>query len=603
MGRKPDFSGWATKFDIKCADGRTIRKGAFDGCDGKTVPLVWQHQHDSIENVLGHAVLEKRDEGIYAYGYLNDTELGNIARKDIANGDLKALSIYANKLQEKGGNVFHGIIREVSLVLSGANDGAVIDFPVIAHGDGYAVSTEEAIIAMSAKAAFGDPDSSCLKLVEDNDDDSLSHADDEESGDDGDESPEDILASMTDKQRNYYYASLSYAIENAEDLRKSLSDGDNEEGSNEENDGDEAVEHSSEGDDEDMKRNIFENTEDDKAMIHGLSYDEFNTLQHDVFAHQTDYKSLKAAFLAHAASTYGIEDVDWLFPDAKNYTNTPVFIKRPDNWVQYVMNNVHHTPYSAIKTMFADITPDEARAKGYTKGNLKMEEVFGLLKRETRPTTVYKKQKMDKDDINDITSFDVVAWLKAEMRLMLDEELARGFLFSDGRSTLSKDKIREDCIRPIVKDAELFTIQYPIIAGSTDDETTKNVIRGAIKSRKKYRGSGKPTAFMSEDMLSEMLLLEDTQGYSLYKTETELATKLRVKEIVTVPDDIFPEDIYVLIVNLYDYNVGADKGGSVNMFEDFDIDYNQEKYLIETRCSGALTLPYSAIVLTKPSNP
>ena len=550
-----DFSGWATRNDLLCGDGRTIRKNAFKDNDGRTVPLVWNHQHNNADNVLGHALLENRDEGVYAYGVFNDNESGRAAKELVRHGDVTSLSIYANKLKQVGGDVVHGNIRELSLVLAGANPGAYIDF-VMAHGD----DGEEALEANYNENIM------------------LYHAD-EPNKKDPKEEPNmaegkektvgDVFNELTEEQKTVVYAMIGQALEE--------SGGNNEE------------------DEEDMKHNIFENDyrEDEAVLMHSA--------MNEILGDAKRYGSLKESFLAHAED-YGISNIDYLLPDVHNLNTPPEFIKRETGWVQKVMSGTHHTPFSRIKSMFADITEDEARAKGYIKGKLKKEEVFSLLKRSTTPTTIYKKQKIDRDDVIDITDFDVVTWLKSEMRMMLDEEIARAILIGDGRLSSSDDKINEQNIRPILNDADLFTIRWSVASGSSDDDKAKNFIRAAIKSRKNYKGSGTPTLFTTEDMLTDLLLLEDGIGHKLYKTEAELATALRVKEIVTVPvmENLTDKDskaVYGIIVNLSDYNVGADKGGSVNMFDDFDIDYNQMKYLIETRCSGALIKPFSAIVL------
>ena len=548
---KYDFSGWATKNNIRCSDGRTIIKDAFAHNNGKRVPLVWNHQHNDPLNCLGHAILENRDEGVYAYGYFNDSVPGIQAKTLVEHGDVTSLSIYANQLKQDGNNVLHGEILELSLVLAGANSGAKIE-NVIVHGvDGYEVELDD-----EAQIYMYEP------IV-------LSHAEKEEEKPKEEEkvaekekTVQDVFDELTEEQKNVVYALIGAALE----------------GANEKEEGEEEVKH-----------NVFDNETNSQEV---LSHSEMTA----IIADGKRYGTLKESVIQH-----GIENIEYLFPEAKNVNNVPDFIQRDQGWVSKVMNAVHHTPFSRIKSMHADITGDEARALGYIKGNLKKEEVFGLLKRSTTPQTVYKKQKLDRDDVIDITDFDVVAWLKSEMRMMLNEELARAFLFGDGRSAGTDDKINEGNIRPIVKDtqANLYAYYANVTAGSDADETAKNLIRAAIKARVDYRGSGNPTLFIGADMLSDMLLLEDGFGHALYPTEAALATKLRVKEIVEVPDEIIPSDFYGVIVNLNDYFVGADKGGAVSMFDDFDIDYNQQKYLIETRCSGALVKPKSAIVLKK----
>lgn len=599
MGFKYDFAGWASKNNIKCADGRTIRQDAFKECDGKTVPLVFMHNHKDVDNVLGHCLLENRPEGMYAYGSFNDSEMGQVAKNAVAHGDITALSIYANQLKEKNGNVFHGRIREVSLVLAGANDGAIIEYPVIEHSDGSwetDFDADEAIISMSAMD--DDLDTTGGEISYDDEEEAeteeLEHADKEEKKEVADKKQrdlEDIIGSLAEEDQKVVYAAFNYAVEHAGELKKATSGNDDNE---DDEDGGEAEHFDMEEDD--MKYNVFEGGIERSSE---LSHADFMDLQAGTFKDAKAFGSLKEAFLAHAAE-YGIESIDYLFPDAKNINGTtPEFLNYDQEWVNVVMNGIHHTPFSRIKSTYADITEDEARAKGYMKGNRKTEEVFGMLRRTTTPCTIYKKQKMDRDDILDITDFDVVAWLKTEMRMKLNEEIARAILFSDGRSTLSQDKISEEHIRPIIKEDDLFCIKYTVATGADADATAKNVIRAAIKSRKGYRGTGNPIMFMGEDLLSDMLLLEDADGHDLYESQQKLETKMRVSRIVTVPDEVLPADMYGLIVNLADYTVGADKGGSINMFEDFDIDYNQEKYLMETRCSGCLTKPYSAIVLRR----
>ena len=566
-----DFSGWATRNNLKCSDGRTIRKDAFKDNNGQKVPLVWNHQHNEPFNVLGHALLENREEGVYAYCAFNDTEAGQNAKQLVEHGDVSALSIYANQLKQHGGDVIHGSIREVSLVLAGANPGAFID-SIICHGE---ESDEEAIIYTG-------------------EDISLSHADNEDMKEEkpmedtkkvenktDNKTVKDVFDTLTEEQKTVVYALIGQALESA-----GVTD------ENDENDDEE---------DNNMKHNVFD--QDDMMKGNVLSHSDME----EIFSDAKRAGSLKEAFLAHNA-TYGIDQIDTLFPEPKTMNTPPEFIKRDTNWVAGVINGVHHTPFSRIKSMFANITEDEARAKGYIKGKLKKEEVFTLLKRTTTPTTIYKKQKLDRDDIIDITDFDVVAWIKSEMRMMLDEEIARAILVGDGRLTSDDDHINEANIRPIWKDDDLYTIKTKITvdASATDDDKAKAVIKAAVKSRKDYKGSGNPVLYTTEDFLTNCLLLEDTQGYRLYKSEQDVATAMRVSRIVTVPvmenlsrtdSESKTRNLVGIIVNLNDYNVGADKGGAVNMFDDFDIDYNQQKYLMETRCSGALIRPYSAIAL------
>lgn len=560
-----DFSGWVTRNDVKCSDGRVIRRDAFKHNDGETVPLVWNHQHDAVQNVLGHALLQNRPEGVYAYCSFNDTADAQSAKSMVEHGDITALSIYANRLQQRGSDVLHGAIREVSLVLAGANPGAYID-SVIKHGE---ESDDEAVIYSGESISLSHADDAKEDKKED----------EKEDKPEDDETVGDVFDTLNDKQKTMVYALIANALEKDQGQE------------------DKDVQHN-EGGTTIMKHNVFEQEENEQQDV--LTHSQMATIISD----GKRYGSMKESFLQHAQE-YGIENIDYLFPEAKTLNNTPEFIKRDTDWVQKVMSAVHHTPFSRIKSIFADITEDEARAKGYMKGKLKKEEVFSLLKRTTTPTTVYKKQKMDRDDVTDITDFDVIAFLKSEMRLMLDEELARAYLFGDGRLASSDDKINEQNIRPIMKDEELFTIQVEInVAKNADaDAKAKAFIRAAIKARKDYKGSGQPTLFTTEDILTDCLLLTDATGRDLYESVEKLATKLRVKEIVPVPvmegmKGKNDKPLYGLIVNLNDYNVGADKGGAVNMFDDFDIDYNQQKYLIETRCSGALTKPYSAIALT-----
>ena len=575
-----DFSGWATRNDLKCSDGRVIRRDAFKHDDGIKVPLVWNHQHNDPRNVLGHAWLENRPEGVYTYGFFNDSESGEIGKILVKHGDICALSIYANQLQQRGCDVLHGEIREVSLVHAGANPGAFID-SMLKHGED---SDDEAIIytGMPLYLSHSDADKQ-----EDKADDGEKKDDPEKKTDsDEEKTVADVINSMTEEQKNVMYAMIGQAMDDQ---------GESDPESEDNNDND------SKGGTNTMKHNVFDKDDRQKenVLIHSdgseVSSEEISTIFGDI----KRYGSLKDSVLAH-----GIDNVDYLFPDAQTLANTPEFIQRDTGWVKKVMSGVHHTPFSRIKSIFADITEDDARAKGYFKGKLKKEEVFGLLKRTTTPTTVYKKQKMDRDDVVDITDFDVVAWLKSEMRMMLDEELARAYLIGDGRLASSDDKINEQNIRPILKDEELYTIQATVSVQSsaTEDDKAREFIRTAIKARKNYKGSGQPTLYTTEDILTDCLLLTDTTGRDLYTDVAQLAKKLRVKEIVTGPvmEGVNGKNggaLMGIIVNLADYNVGADRGGAVNMFDDFDIDYNQQKYLIETRCSGALIKPYSAIAL------
>lgn len=581
-----DFSGWATRNDLKCSDGRVIRRDAFKHDDGIKVPLVWNHQHNDPRNVLGHAWLENRPEGVYTYGFFNDSESGEIGKILVKHGDICALSIYANQLQQRGCDVLHGEIREVSLVHAGANPGAFID-SMLKHGED---SDDEAIIytGMPLYLSHSDADKQEDKADDGEKKGTSEKKDDPEKKTDSDEEKTvaDVINSMTEEQKNVMYAMIGQAMDDQ---------GESDPESEDNNDDD------SKGGTNAMKHNVFDKDDRQKenVLVHSdgseVSSEEISTIFGDI----KRYGSLKDSVLAH-----GIDNVDYLFPDAQTLANTPEFIQRDTGWVKKVMSGVHHTPFSRIKSIFADITEDDARAKGYFKGKLKKEEVFGLLKRTTTPTTVYKKQKMDRDDVVDITDFDVVAWLKSEMRMMLDEELARAYLIGDGRLASSDDKINEQNIRPILKDEELYTIQATVSVQSsaTEDDKAREFIRTAIKARKNYKGSGQPTLYTTEDILTDCLLLTDTTGRDLYADVAQLAKKLRVKEIVTVPvmEGVNGKNggaLMGIIVNLADYNVGADRGGAVNMFDDFDIDYNQQKYLIETRCSGALIKPYSAIAL------
>lgn len=570
---KFDFSGWATRNNLKCSDGRTIIKDAFMHNDGQTVPLVWNHQHNDPFNVLGHALLENREEGVYAYCTFNDTEQGQNAKNLVEHGDVCALSIYANQLKQQGSNVLHGVIREVSLVLAGANPGAFID-SVVAHGE---ESDEEAVIFTGEEISLEHAYKTEPEKKEEPKEESKEGSETKEGSEkesetkEGEKTLEEAFNAFNKEQKDVVYAIVGAVLKDKYDT-------------------DDADENEkSEGGNSTMKQNAFDPVENTEKV---LSHDAMNTILGDA----KRFGSLKESVIQHSEE-YGIENIDWLFPEAKSLNNPPEFVKRtPSVWVDVVMKGVHHTPFSRIKSMFANITADEARAKGYVKGSRKVEEVFGLLKRTTTPTTIYKKQKLDRDDINDITDFDVVAWLKAEMRGMLDEELARAFVFGDKRNSLSPDKINETNIRPIISDDDFYTIKKTVTVASGED-TAHAIIKAAVKAQDDYQGSGDLTAFFAVGTVTDMLLLEDTQGHRMYKDVSELALAMNVNRIVKVPASVIPEGHYGVIVDLNDYNVGADKGGAINMFDDFDIDYNQEKYLIETRCSGALTKPYSAIAL------
>ena len=601
-----DFSGYATKVGIKCSDGRTILQDAFAHCDGKKVPLVYQHLHNDPKNVLGHAVLENRPDGVYAYCSLNNTEAGKTAKALVQHGDISALSIYANSLVQKSSNVIHGVIREVSLVLSGANPEAYIDNLAFEHSDG-SITTDESEAFICAGAIIHDGIE--IPEVSDNQDsseESISHADDKKDPEDQ-KTVGEVFDTLNEEQKTVVYTMIAQALETQDDEE-------------------EDVKHSNIKGDETMKKNIFD--KDSAATeVRGLSRADLRAIFNDARQSQS---TLKNAFLAHGyesisdaladyehqdevlahAATYGIDNIGYLFPDARTTTNTPQFIKRDTEWVSKVFGAAKHVPFSRIKTVLADITADEARARGYIKGNEKADEVITLLKRTTDPQTVYKKQKLDRDDIIDITDFDVVVWLRMEMRMMLEEEIARAQLVGDGRLSSSDDKIKEDKIRPIATDDAIYTIeiQIPVVA------TTAQMIDEIIKGRKQYKGTGTPAFYTTPDVNGDMLLLKDTTGRRLYNTEADLAAGIRAREIIEVP--VMENKVVVLTpatvsetglqkrlvgisVNMTDYSLGADKGGSISMFDDFDIDFNQFKYLIETRCSGALTMPHSAIAYWK----
>lgn len=563
---KCDFAGWATRNDLVCSDGRTIIRDAFKGNDGSKVPLVWNHDHSDPTRVLGHALLENRNEGVYAYCSFNDSEQAKAAKEAVIHGDVNSLSIYANKLkQDSRKNVYHGVIREVSLVMAGANPGAFID-TVMCHGeDGddeflSAGWNENIVIYQSSNDVIEHADNSDTTKNENTKEDKAMADKDKTIG--------EVFDAFTEEQKNVVYALIGIALENAK-----------------------------EEEDNNMKHSIFDQdlqTMDSTTLSHAETEVIFNDAK-------KKRGSLKDSFLAHAEE-YGIENIDFLFPEDHNLDVNPQVISRDMGWVSKFMGLVNHTPFSKIRSTFADITEDQARAKGYIKGTLKKEEVFSLLKRRTEPTTVYKKQKLDKDDIEDIKNMDIVARIKVEMRTLLNEEIARAGLLGDGRLSSDDDKIDENHIRPIANDASLFVIRWGVADGSDAKEKIKNFMYAAIKSRKNYKGTGKPILFTYEDWLTDMLLLEDSLGYKIYKTETELATALRVSEIVTVPEmenytDADGKKVYGIIVNPKDYTFGANNGGDIDMFDDFDIDFNQYKYLMETRCSGALTKPFSAIVL------
>lgn len=557
---KYDFAGYATKNDVRCTDGRVIRKGAFSDQNGAQVPLVWSHNHSSVENVLGHAILKEDENGMYAYGYFNNTKNADIAKVCLAHGDFDAMSIYANQLREKGNDVIHGNIKEVSLCLAGANPGALID-TIITHSE---ESEEEAVMLLGGNSV------------------ELYHAEeqtDNEPAADPEKKIEDVINSLTHEQRSVVEGLIGMALET--NIGKEPNEGGNE-----------------------MKQNVFDNDLREDNKEHVLTHSQMEV----IFKDAKREGSLKESVLKHA-DEYGIKDIDWLFPEAKNLNMPPTFINNPVEWVATVMNGVHRYPFAKIKSMFADIRSDDARAKGYMKGKYKKEEVFSLLKRETTPCTIYKKQKLDRDDITDIIEFDVVAWLKAEMRQKLDEEIARCILIGDGRSSLDEDKVSETNIRPIWTDEDLFTVKKLVssASGATTSQKAEDFIDSVIRAHDDYRGSGNPTLFIDQSALTDMLLIKDTTGRRIYNSVNDLTTTLMVSKIVpvapmkgqkrTVSSDI--HELIALMVNLNDYYVGADKGGAVSMFDDFDIDYNQQKYLIETRCSGALVVPYSAVAFER----
>lgn len=558
-----DFSGYATKNDLKCTDGRTIRKDAFKHNDGVTVPLVWQHMHNDPTNILGYAKLENRPDGVYTYGVFNSTPAGQNAKELVKHGDITSLSIFANNLNQKGKDVMHGNIREVSLVLAGANPGAFIDNLAFAHGDGsFETDESEAIIFTGLDLSL----EMQHKDEPEEEPEAVKHEDKPEEAKPEEDTVQEVFDTLSEKQKNVVYLLLGEA----------LSHSDKEE-----------LEHSNDGG-ETMKKNVFEKEVEDATVLSHADFEQ-------IIQNTKNYNgSFKEALLAHA-DTYGIKDIDFLFPDAKTITNTPDMITRDMAWVQEVLNGTRHSPFSRIKSVAADITADEARAKGYVTGAYKKEELIKLLKRVTTPTTVYKKQKLDRDDIVDITDFDVVSWLKLEMRTMFNEELARAVLIGDGREIDDEDKINEDNIRPIAFDNALYA--HPVVIAP--NLGGNDIIEAILRARPSYKGTGQPVMFTTETLLTDLLLLKDKVGRRLYETEASLATALRVAKIVTVePMDTVP-NLLAILVNLKDYTIGADKGGEINLFDDFDIDYNQYKYLLEGRSSGALTKPKSALVIKR----
>ena len=583
-----DCSGWATKANVRCYDGLVIAQDAFKECSGKVVPMVYNHDHANVDNVIGHCLLENRPGGVYCYAKFNDTDTGKTARQCVESGDLSAFSIFANGLKKVGSTVKHGFIREVSLVLAGCNPGALID-EVVKHSADEDYEDGEAFIISDTALSLThgmDPEGNPLEDLTHSADSGDAMTDDETTQEEAkmadeknmnkEETVEDVFNTLTEKQKNVVYAIIGSAMANKED-----------------DDGEE---------DDTVKQNVFDKDTNTTVLKHSI--EEINNVVKTAKSHGTMKAAFEDAGMDSDELAHSIDNIDWLFPEDHLLDTTPRIIDKPDDWVSVVMGAVHHIPFSRFKSMFADLTEEDARAKGYFKGNFKKEEVFGLLRRSTSPTTVYKKQKLDRDDVIDITSFDVVAWLKQEMRLKLNRELALAYLLGDGRLAASEDKIDENCIRPVFNDADLFTIkvQCKTTGLTTVEDKYKALIKQIRRSRKEYRGSGTPTLFTTEDALAEMLLLEDGIGRPLYADEAALARTLRVKNIVTIPEmegrkGARGGDLVCLIVNLADYTVGADKGGAVSMFDDFDIDFNAQKYLIETRCSGALTIPFSAMAV------
>lgn len=579
-----DCSGWATKANVRCYDGLVIAQDAFKECSGKVVPMIYNHDHSNVDNVIGHCLLENRPGGVYCYAKFNDTDTGRTARKCVESGDLSAFSIFANGLKKVGSTVKHGFIREVSLVLAGCNPGALID-EVVKHsadedyegGEAF-IYNEDGLSLTHGMDPEGNPLEDLTHSADSGDEATQEEAKMADEKNEG-KTLEQVYNSMTDEQKECCHALVGLALEEQEG-------GDNDDGE----------------EDDTVKQNVFD--KDTNATVLKHSIEEINNVVKTAKSHGTMKAAFEDAGMDSDELAHSIDNIDWLFPEDHLLDTTPRIIDKPDDWVSVVMGAVHHIPFSRFKSMFADLTEEDARAKGYIKGNFKKEEVFGLLRRFTSPTTVYKKQKLDRDDVIDITSFDVVAWLKQEMRLKLNRELALAYLLGDGRLAASEDKIDENCIRPVFNDSDLFTIkvQCKTTGLTTVEDKYKALIKQILRSRKEYRGSGTPTLFTTEDALTEMLLLEDGIGHPLYADEAALARKLRVKNIVTIPEmegrkGAKGGDLVCLIVNLADYTVGADKGGAVSMFDDFDIDFNAQKYLIETRCSGALTTPFSAMAV------
>ena len=596
-----DFSGWATKSNIKCSDGRTIMNNAFKDNDGQKVPLVWNHQHDDPNEVLGHALLENRADGVYAYCKFNDTESGRTAKELVRNGDVDKLSIFANKLKTVANNVIHGCIREVSLVLAGANPGAYID-SVVMHGEDSEME-EEGVIYTDEKIDIlqhsdEESDSSKKEDSKEMEEEKKEQEEKDNKKEKDEKTVKEVFDTLNEEQKEAVYAIVGQAIEDSKKANDDNQDNDENDDSS-----DKEENNKDKGDSEVMKHNVFDKEDNQEVLMH-------SEIINDAVREAKKYGSMKESFIAHAEAN-NMENYEILFPDATELYKEPRVIEKDRSWVAKVMNDVKHTPFSRVKTTFGRMSETEARAKGYIKGTLKTDVKMSFLNRVTTPTTVYIKNDIDRDDVIDITDFDIVAWQKREMRKNLDKELALAMLLGDGRNVSDPNKINEQNIRPVVKDNEMYTIQYTVKDGvdynnannshSENDSVTKGVVRAAIKSRKEYKGSGNPTFYTTEDLLTDLLLIEDQNGRLIYDSIQKLCTALRVKEIVTIPEmeaDSY-KDIYGIIVNMNDYTAGADKGGSVSMFDDFDIDFNQMKYLMETRMSGALTVPYSAIVLKK----
>lgn len=607
MNKDYDFGGWATKNNIKCSDGRTILKDAFKQNDGQKVPLVWNHQHNDPSEVLGHALLENREEGVYAYCKFNNTESGQTAKSLVTNGDVDKLSIYANRLKTHMNNVMHGCIREVSLVLAGANPGAFID-TVISHGEDAETEEEGIIYTDEYIETIEHSDDESDKKGETDMEDENKKVDEEKKDENNEKTIQEVFETLNEEQKNAVYAIVGQALEHSDDSEDESEDDSKDESEddseNKDNDSEDNSENNNDEGEEDMKHNVFDNDKNNDEVL------QHSEILASAIQDAKKYGSLKESVIEHAAIN-NITDIGKLFPDATALNKEPIMIEKDQTWVGKIINTIKHTPFSRVKVTMGKMTEPQARAKGYIKGNKKTNIQMAALNRIVTPTTVYIKNEIDRDDVIDITDFDVVAWQKREMRKELDKELALAALLGDGRDISDNDKINEQNIIPIIKDVDTFTIKYTITEGvdykqannsaSNNDSFTKGIIRAAIRSRKEYKGSGSPTFFTTEDYLTDMLLIEDQNGRRIYESLAQLALALRVKEIVTIPEmeQEAYKDIVGVIVNMADYTMGADKGGSVNMFDDFDIDYNQMKYLMETRCSGALTVPYSAIVLKK----